>query len=73
MADPWPSAGPAAEVPRSANVEAMTPSVVWALSQARLEELCTEAPWLALQVTRAAGAVLAFRMRDNLVRGVPLI
>ena len=62
-----------AEVPRSANVEAMTPCVVWALSQARLEELCTEAPWLALQVTRAAGAVLAFRMRDNLVRGVPLI
>jgi CRP/FNR family transcriptional regulator, cyclic AMP receptor protein len=62
-----------AEVQRSANVEAMTPCVVWALSVARLEELCARAPALALQITRAAGAVLAVRMRDNLVRGVPLI
>jgi len=62
-----------AEVPRSANVEAMTPCTVWALSMARLEELCARAPALALQITRAAGAVLAVRMRDNMVRGVPLI
>jgi CRP/FNR family transcriptional regulator, cyclic AMP receptor protein len=62
-----------AEVPRSANVEAMTPCVVWALSAARLEELCARSPALALQITRAAGAVLAVRMRDNLVRGAPLI
>jgi CRP/FNR family cyclic AMP-dependent transcriptional regulator len=62
-----------AEVPRSANVEAMTPCTVWALSAARLEELCARAPALALQIMRAAGAVLAVRMRDNLVRGVPLI
>jgi CRP-like cAMP-binding protein len=62
-----------AEVPRSANVEAMTPCTVWALSAARLEELCARAPALALQITRAAGAVLAVRMRDNLERGAPLI
>jgi CRP-like cAMP-binding protein len=62
-----------AEVPRSANVEAMTPCVVWALSAARLEELCARAPSLALQVLRAAGAVMGVRMRDNLERGVPLI
>jgi CRP-like cAMP-binding protein len=62
-----------AEVPRSANVEAMTPCIVWALSVARLEELCARAPSLALQVLRAAGAVMAVRMRDNLVRGMPLI
>jgi len=62
-----------AEVPRSANVEAMTPCIVWALSVSRLEEICARLPALALQVTRAAGAVLAVRMRDNLVRGVPLI
>jgi CRP-like cAMP-binding protein len=62
-----------AEVPRCANVEAMTPCTVWALSVARLEELCARAPALALQITRAAGAVLAMRMRDNLMRGVPLI
>jgi CRP-like cAMP-binding protein len=62
-----------AEVPRSANVEAMTPCIVWALHAARLEELCARAPSLALQVLRAAGAVMAVRMRDNLVRGVPLI
>ncbi len=62
-----------AEVPRSANVEAMTPCIVWALSAARLEELCTRAPSLALQVLRASGAVMAVRTRDNLVRGLPLI
>jgi CRP/FNR family cyclic AMP-dependent transcriptional regulator len=62
-----------AEVPRSANVEAMTPCVVWGLSTARLEELCVRVPALALQVMRAAGAVLAQRARDNLERGTPLI
>ena len=62
-----------AEVPRSANVEAMTPCIVWALSVAHLEELCARAPSLALQVMRAAGAVMAMRTRDHLMRGVPLI
>jgi CRP/FNR family cyclic AMP-dependent transcriptional regulator len=62
-----------AEVPRQANVEAMTPCIVWALSAARLEELCARAPALALQVLRAAGAVMATRLRANLERGAPLI
>ncbi len=51
----------------------MTPCVVWALSVARLEELCARAPSLALQLLRAAGAVMAMRVRDSLERGAPLI
>jgi CRP/FNR family cyclic AMP-dependent transcriptional regulator len=62
-----------AEVARSANVEAMTPCVVWALSASRLEEFCARAPTLALQVLRAAGAVMAIRAHANLTRGEPLI
>lgn len=62
-----------AEVPRFANVEAMTPCVVWGLSVARLEELCARVPALALQVLRAAGAVMTTRARANMERGVPLI
>jgi CRP/FNR family cyclic AMP-dependent transcriptional regulator len=62
-----------AEVPRSANVEAMTPCAVWTLSVARLEELCARVPSLALQVLRAAGAVMAIRVRANQERGAPLI
>lgn len=61
-----------AEVPRSANVEAMTPCVVWALSAARLEEMCTHLPALALHLVRAAGKVMATRMRANIERGLPL-
>jgi CRP/FNR family transcriptional regulator, cyclic AMP receptor protein len=62
-----------AAVPRSANVEAMTPCVVWALGAARFDELCAHSPSLALPVIRAAGALMAMRMHDNLVRGVSLI
>jgi CRP/FNR family transcriptional regulator, cyclic AMP receptor protein len=62
-----------ADVPRSANVEAMTPCVVWALSTVRLEELCVRSPALALQLLRSAAAVLAQRARANLERGTPLI
>lgn len=62
-----------AEVTRSANVEAMTPCVVWGLSAPRLEELCARAPTLALPLMRAAGAVMATRVRANLERGVPLV
>jgi CRP/FNR family transcriptional regulator, cyclic AMP receptor protein len=61
-----------AELRRGAHVEAMTPCVVWGLSTARLEELCTRSPSLALQLLRAAGAVMAWRARDNLERGTPL-
>ena len=38
-----------------------------------LEELCARAPALALELLRAAGAVMAMRMRANLERGAPLI
>lgn len=60
-----------AELPRGANVEAMTPCVVWALGASRLEELCARAPAVALKVLRAAGAVMAARARANLERAQP--
>ena len=62
-----------AEVPRSANVEAMTPCVVWGLNASQLERMCTSVPTLALQLMRGAGAVLATRMRANIERGMPLV
>jgi len=57
--------------PRMANVEAMTPCAVWALRGPRLEELAQRSPALALELMRAAGGVMAMRMRNNLVRQVP--
>lgn len=51
--------------PRGANVEAMTPCAVWALRLPRFQELAQRVPTLALEVTRAAGAVLAHRLRAN--------
>lgn len=50
---------------RGANVEAMTPCVVWALRLPRFEELSQRVPVLALEVARAAGAVMARRLRAN--------
>jgi CRP/FNR family cyclic AMP-dependent transcriptional regulator len=61
-----------AATPRMAHVEAMTHCVVWSLSASRLRELAAEDPALVLEVLRAAGAVMAVRMRDNLERGIPL-
>jgi CRP-like cAMP-binding protein len=61
-----------AATPRRAHVEAMTPCVVWSLAARRLQELAAAAPALALEVLRAAGVVMAVRMRANLERGVPL-
>ncbi|MFL6665056.1 MAG: cyclic nucleotide-binding domain-containing protein [Rhizobacter sp.] len=57
--------------PRMANVEAMTPCAVWALRGPRLEELSQRLPALALELLRAAGGVMAMRMRANLTRQVP--
>lgn len=55
--------------PRGANVEAMTPCTVWALRLPRFEELAQRVPTLALEVSRAAGAVMAKRLRaSNLVK-----
>ena len=56
---------------RSANVEAMTPCAVWALRGPRLEELAQRSPGLALELLRAAGGVMATRMRANMARQVP--
>ena len=59
--------------PRMANVEAMTPCVVWALRGPRLEELATRLPAIALELLRAAGGVMAIRMRATLQRQTPFI
>ena len=58
---------------RMANVEAMTPCVIWALRGPRLEELAMRVPSLALELLRAAGAVMAIRMRATLQRQTPFI
>lgn len=60
-----------ADGPRMANVEAMTPCVVWALRLPRFEELAARVPAVALEVARAAGAVMTIRMRANAVRQTP--
>lgn len=56
---------------RMANVEAMTPCVVYALRLPRFEELAARVPSVAVEVVRAAGAVMAQRMRANLTRQIP--
>ena len=53
-----------------ANVEAMTACEVWALRGPRLEELAQRNPALALEL-RAAGNVMAVRMRANLAKQTP--
>ena len=58
--------------PRMANVEAMTPCVVWALRGPRMEELAQRSPALALELLRAAGAVMATRMRATLSKQLPI-
>src|SRR5450631_2078494 len=57
--------------PRMANVEAMTACVVYALRGPRLEELAQRLPALALELLRAAGSVMATRMRANLSKQTP--
>jgi CRP-like cAMP-binding protein len=65
-------AGLFGDTPRMANVEAMSNCVVWALRSARLDELGSREPAIALEIVRGAAAVLAVRMRANLERAVPL-
>ena len=50
----------------------MAPAVVWGLSVERFDALAAADPLLALAVLRAAGAVMAVRMRAQLERGIPL-
>lgn len=59
------------DAPRSASVEAMTPCIVWALASAQLDAMALDEPKLVLALLRAAGAVMAVRMRANLERGIP--
>lgn len=59
------------DVPRMANVEAMGPVVVFALRLQRFEELVQRVPVVALEVLRAAGTVMAWRMRANLTQQLP--
>jgi CRP/FNR family cyclic AMP-dependent transcriptional regulator len=57
---------------RMANVEAMTPCLVWALQLPRFEEMAQRMPAIGLEVLRAAAAVMAARMRANLAQRMPL-
>ncbi len=66
-------AGLFAEVPRAANVEAMTPSVVWSMSASQLDALCADAPLLGVRVLRAAAAVMARRVASHLAHGALLV
>jgi CRP/FNR family transcriptional regulator, cyclic AMP receptor protein len=58
-------AGLFSQQPRMANVEAMSDCVVWALHGPRFEELAARSPGLALEVVRAAAALMGVRMRAN--------
>jgi CRP-like cAMP-binding protein len=58
--------------PRMANVEAMTPCVVWGLRLPRFEEMAQRVPGIALEIARAAAGVMASRMRANMLRQLPM-
>jgi CRP-like cAMP-binding protein len=49
----------------------MTACEVWALRGPRLEELSQRSPALVLEILRAAGNVMAVRMRANLSKQTP--
>ena len=57
--------------PRMANVEAMTPCVVWALRGPRFEEMVQRSPNLALEMLRAAGNLMASRLRGVVQKQTP--
>lgn len=61
------------DTPRMAQVEAMSPAVVWVLTRPRFEELLARVPDLGIELLRAIGAVMAERMRANLERGQPIV
>jgi len=56
---------------RMANVEAMTPCVVWALRGPRFEEMVQRSPGLALELLRAAGNLMATRLRAIVQKQTP--
>jgi len=59
------------ETTRMAQVDAISNGVVWILSSPRLDEMRASHPELAYELLRAAGAVMAERMRGTLERGTP--
>jgi CRP-like cAMP-binding protein len=56
-----------------ANVEAMTPCVVWALRGPRFEEMVQRSPNLALELLRAAGNLMASRLRGVVHKQTPAV
>ena len=60
------------DIPRMANVEAMSNCVVWTLTAKHFDELSRRAPAAALKLAHGAAAVLALRTRANLERALPL-
>lgn len=58
---------------RMANVSTLTPCRLWALSAQRFEQMAQRVPPLALDFLRAAGVVMAARMRATLARQAPFI
>ena len=60
------------ETVRMAQVDAISPAIVWALSRPRLDEMLAAHPELAYEILRASGAVMAERMRGTLERGTPV-
>lgn len=58
--------------PRMAQVEAMATSSVWVLTRSRFDELTQRQPLLAIELMRAAGGVMAHRVRMHQERGAPL-
>jgi CRP-like cAMP-binding protein len=64
-------AGLFGETPRMAQVDAMTPCVVWGLTRPRFDEFAGRTPALAIELMHGAGRVMAERMRANLERGLP--
>jgi CRP/FNR family cyclic AMP-dependent transcriptional regulator len=58
------------QVPRLANVEAMSACKVWVLVATRWDELCLRQPVIAIELLKAAGSVYAARMRMNLTNHI---
>ena len=61
------------DMPRMASVSTLTPCTLWALSGTRFEQFAQRVPHLALDFLRAAGVVMAARMRLTLERQSPFI
>lgn len=61
------------DVPAMAQVEAMSPAIVWVLPRRRFDEMALRQPELALEVLRAMGLVAMTRVQMLLHRGQPMV